>query len=146
MTPEAHRTTLRALLAFGAVVFGAFGLAFALFPTAMAALVGVVAETPEARADVAATYGGLEIGVALFLAWCLGRGAFHEGFAMAALGFGGLGGVRLAYLLAGGGGALSWALVSAEAVGCVLAVWGARRAAGPGARGPAGPGARPARS
>ena len=137
---------LRALLASGAVVFGGFGLAFALFPTEMAALVGVVAEAPEARADVAATYGGLEIGVALFLAWCLRRGALYTGFAMAALGFGGLGAVRLAYLVAGGGGALSWALVSAEAVGCALAVWGARRAAALGARSPAGPGARPARS
>ena len=117
----------RALLALGLVAFGGFGLAFSLFPTGMAALVDVTATSGSARADVAATYGGLEMGVAAFLALCLRRGAVRLGLEAAALAFLGLGGVRLVHLLLGGGSALVWGLVVAEALGAGLAVWGARR-------------------
>ena len=124
MTPALPRF----LLALGAATFGAFGLAFALFPTEMAALVGIAATTPDARADVAATYGGLELGLAGFQAWCLRRGEVRTGLIAAAFGFGGLGAVRLAHLVVGGGSAFVWALLAAEAVGAALAVWGARHA------------------
>lgn len=118
----------RFLLLLSAVTFGAFGLAFALFPTALAAYVEIVATTPSARADVAATYGGLEIGVAAFQAWCLRRGAVRTGLVAAACGFGGLGAVRLAHLVVAGGSAFVWALLAAEVVGVGLATWGARQA------------------
>ena len=118
----------RVLLALGAAVFGAFGLAFTLFPTALAALVEIEAATPTARADLAATYGGLEVGLAAFQAWCLRRGAVRAGLVAAACGFGGLGVVRLGHLLASGGSPFAWALLAAESVGLALAVWGARRA------------------
>ena len=121
-------TLPRVLLALGVATFGAFGLAFTLFPTALAAFVGIEAVTPSARADIAATYGGLEVGLAAFQAWCLRRGAVRTGLVAAACGFGGLGAVRLGHLVVGGGSPFVWALLGAEVVGVGLALWGARRA------------------
>mgnify|MGYP001794720457 CR=1 FL=1 len=118
----------RFLLGLGAAVFAGFGLAFALFPTPLAAFVEIEASTPSARADVAATYGGLELGVAAVLVWMLRRGDIRTGLIVAALTFGGLGAVRLAHLAASGGAAVVWFLLAAEAVGLALALWGARHA------------------
>ena len=120
----------RALLAFGAVVVAGFGAAFTLFPTSMAAFVEIGAVSPSARADFAATYGGLELGLAAFLALCLRRGAVRLGLEAALLAFAGLGAVRLAYLLMGGGSGLVWALLAAEAAAVALALWGLRRLSG----------------
>lgn len=123
MTPSAARS----LLALAAVVYAAFGLAFALAPVGMAALVQIALPTPTARADFAATYGGLELGLAAFLAVCLRQGALAPGLLAAGCGLAGLGAVRLAYLLHGGGSGLLWALFVAEAAGAGLAFWAARR-------------------
>lgn len=55
-----------ALLA-GAIGFGVFGITLLIRPHAMAA-VDLPADTPNARTEIRAMYGGLEIGIAAFLA------------------------------------------------------------------------------
>ena len=57
-----------------AIVFGSFGIAFLLFPLFMASIVGIELPTPSALIDFRATYGGFEIGLAVFFAVC----AFRE--------------------------------------------------------------------
>ena len=59
--------------AISAVIFIGFGTAFLLIPATMSTWVGFTVNTPTAMADVRATYGGCELGVGLFLAFCLLR-------------------------------------------------------------------------
>jgi len=63
----------RLVLAAAAVLFLAFGLAFAVAPHRLAAMVDLPLLTNTATADFVATYGGFEIGFAVFLFTCLRR-------------------------------------------------------------------------
>jgi hypothetical protein len=63
----------RLVLALAAVLFAAFGLAFSVAPRALAALVDIPLPTSTATADFVATYGGFEVGFAIFLFICLAR-------------------------------------------------------------------------
>jgi hypothetical protein len=69
--PTSHRTIWRArtlrLLALG---FAGFGLAYVARAPEMAALAGIVLPTPTASIDFAATYGGAQLGLAIFLGFC----------------------------------------------------------------------------
>lgn len=58
------------VLAIGALAFAGFGIALLIAPHKMRA-VDVVAETPDARSEIRAMYGGGEIGIALFLLCCV---------------------------------------------------------------------------
>jgi hypothetical protein len=58
------------VLWLAALVFGAFGVHFLVNPLGWAGTVDVAASTPTARTEIRAMYGGLEIGLAVFLAWC----------------------------------------------------------------------------
>jgi hypothetical protein len=60
----------RIILALDALVFGLFGALYWVIPEQMAAKVGVTMTVPAGVVDVQGLYGGLEVGVALFLAWC----------------------------------------------------------------------------
>jgi Domain of unknown function (DUF4345) len=60
----------RISLSLSASVFGAFGLAFLSSPTTMAGRVDITLPTPTAIIDCQAIYGGLEIGLAVFFAYC----------------------------------------------------------------------------
>lgn len=62
--------TILWIIAFG---FAAFGMAFTLWPETMALYVDIQLPTATARTDLAATYGGLELGVACFLMVCASR-------------------------------------------------------------------------
>ena len=79
----------RVVLATAAVLFAAFGLGFALAPHPMAATIDLPLTTPTATADFVATYGGFEIGFAVFLFTCLARrervrlGLLASGYAVA---------------------------------------------------------------
>ncbi len=59
--------------AISAVIFIGFGTAFLFAPATMSTWVGFTVNTPTGMADVRATYGGCELGVGLFLAFCLVR-------------------------------------------------------------------------
>jgi hypothetical protein len=63
----------RLVLGAAAVLFAAFGLAFAVLPHRLAALVDIPLVTETAMIDFIATYGGFEIGFAIFLFTCLRR-------------------------------------------------------------------------
>lgn len=116
----------RILLFTVAAVFAAFGTAFALAPAYMAGLVDIVLPTPTARADLAATYGGLELGLAAFLFLCLRRGALGPGLLAGAWCLAGFAVVRGTHLVTGGGAGLLWAVLAAEALGAALLFWAAR--------------------
>jgi hypothetical protein len=63
----------RIVLTLAAVAFAAFGAAFAALPHRLAALVDIQLPTHTATTDFIATYGGFQIGFAVFLAFCLLR-------------------------------------------------------------------------
>lgn len=52
------------------VVGWAFGAAFLAWPVETVALVDIELPSPTARTDVRAVYGGLQLGLAAFLAYC----------------------------------------------------------------------------
>lgn len=70
------------VLGISAAVWAAFGVWLFADPAALSH-VGVVVETPSARTEVRAFYGGLELGVAAFLAWCLLTDEVRAGLAAA---------------------------------------------------------------
>ena len=61
----------RIVLGLTALIYAGFGAAFLVAPIPMAASVGIELPEPSAVIDFRATYGGFEIGLAAFLAWCL---------------------------------------------------------------------------
>jgi hypothetical protein len=63
----------RLVLATAAVLFAAFGVAFAVAPHRLASMVDIALPTNTATIDFVATYGGFEIGFAIFLVSCLMR-------------------------------------------------------------------------
>jgi hypothetical protein len=63
----------RFVLATAAVLFAAFGLAFVAAPHRLAGFVDLPLPTATAAADFVATYGGFELGFAVFLFICLAR-------------------------------------------------------------------------
>jgi hypothetical protein len=68
----------RIILALTAFGFLGFGLAFAIRPEPMAALIEIGLPSATARADFAATYGGFELGFGAFLLLCLRRLGWTE--------------------------------------------------------------------
>src|SRR5215207_5304112 len=63
----------RVVLAAAAVLFAAFGLLFAVAPHRTAGMVDIPLQSNTATIDFVATYGGFEIGFAIFLFTCLAR-------------------------------------------------------------------------
>jgi uncharacterized protein DUF4345 len=121
----------RAILWLLALGFAGFGAAYACWPTAMASLTDISLPSATARVDFMATYGGFQLGFAVFLSWCAVRahlvrvGLLAGGWAL--LGFATL---RLLGMLLNGGavGLGLYAALAIEMVGTTLAFWGARRA------------------
>lgn len=60
----------RIVLALDALVFAAFGALYWVIPVEMAAKVGIAVPTTGAIVDVQGLYGGLEVGLGAFLAYC----------------------------------------------------------------------------
>ena len=121
----------RIVLAAAAVLFAAFGIAFAAFPYRLAALVDIALPTSTATIDFIATYGGFEIGFAVFLFKCLARpervrlgllasGCAVAGFAIAR---------AIALLVVGGAKPVIYGALAFETVCATLAFVAAKRAA-----------------
>ena len=121
----------RIILWVSALGFGAFGVAFTLFPSALAALVDIELRTGTARADFMATYGGLELGVAAFLWLCTRRDEWvRPGLLASALALSGFAATRaLGIVIVEDPGPLLFVFLFVEIVGASLSLWGARRAA-----------------
>jgi Domain of unknown function (DUF4345) len=60
----------RAILWFLALGFAGFGTAYACWPAAMASLTDIALPSATARVDFMATYGGFQLGFAVFLGIC----------------------------------------------------------------------------
>ncbi len=116
------RRVPRLLLWSAAIVYAAAGAAFALAPVTLAGWMDIALPTPTARIEFAATYGGLELGIAAFLAYCALRrervriglvagGCATAGFAITRAG---------ALLAAGPGRPVLWAMLLLEALGAGL--------------------------
>ena len=120
----------RLVLAAAAVLFASFGIAFAIAPHRLAALVDLPLTTSTATVDFIATYGGFEIGFAVFLFLCVSRpervrlGLLASGCAVA-----GFAVTRAAALLAlGGARPVMYGALAFETVCATLAFVAARRA------------------
>jgi hypothetical protein len=109
-----------------AVLFAAFGAAFAVAPAWMAGQVDISVASSTGRADIAAIYGGLELGLGAFLALCLWHGRLRTGLMTAGFALAGITVVRCVHLVAYGGAGVLWAALAAEAAGAALAIWGLR--------------------
>jgi hypothetical protein len=99
------------------------GLSF-LFAPGLVHFVDISAETPTARSDVRALFGGLELGIAAALALCARRPEWHRvGLLLQAFAFGGLALGRLTSLLLDGmPRMISVVLLAAELLGVVVAL------------------------
>jgi hypothetical protein len=88
------------ILGLGALGFAVFGIQWLTDPAAMAQPLGIVLTNGDATSDARAVYGGLEIGLGLFLAYSAWSPARRtQGLAAGALALGGLGLARIAGVL-----------------------------------------------
>lgn len=71
------------VLSLDALAFGAFGALYLIRPEEMAASVGIALKDRGALVDVQGMYGGLELGLALYLVYCL-LGSTRRGFGLLA--------------------------------------------------------------
>ena len=109
-------------LALGALAFGAFGVQWLLDPVAMANPLGIHLTNSDATSDARAVYGGLELGVGLFLSWCVASADRRTlGLTALALCLFGLGFSRLTgIVLAPDVTSATWQLLATDLGGAVL--------------------------
>lgn len=90
-------TFAKLVLYLSAATFAGFGGWLMVAPEALEGAASLGLSAPEARAEIRAMYGGLELGIAAYLLWCAGRPArYQAGLTLSALAFFGLGTGRLA--------------------------------------------------
>jgi len=80
----------RVVLGLGALLYLSLGVWFLISPEALS-LVGLSADNPAARTELRATYGGLELGLFVFLAWCAVGGRERVRIGLVGLGLSTLG-------------------------------------------------------
>jgi hypothetical protein len=87
-------------LGLGALAFAAFGIQWLANPSGMAQPLGIVLTNGDATSDARAVYGGMELGLALFLVYsCWSAKRRSQGLAAGALTLFGLGTARLIGIL-----------------------------------------------
>ncbi len=87
-------------IVLGACLMGGLGVLFLLQPDALRGRVGISPETPSALAEIRSTYGGLHVGIALFLLACATRESMRRtGLLFCGLAFAGAGLARTAGIL-----------------------------------------------
>ena len=85
---------------FGACLMDGLGLLYLLEPDALRARAGISLDSPSALAEVRSTYGGLHVGIALYLLACAAReGRRRGGLLFCGLAFAGAGLARAAGIL-----------------------------------------------
>jgi hypothetical protein len=119
----------RVVLWVSTIGFAAFGLLFVLFPRWSASQVDIQLPTNTAVVDFVATYGGFEIGVAVFLFTCLRSnervrtGLLASGFAVAGFAI-----ARAAAIIAlGDVKPVLYSALVLESIAAAVAFWTARR-------------------
>lgn len=123
----------RALVAMTALIYAGIGTWTLLDPFGALDRVGVAAVDSRGEVELRAMYGGLELGMALFLLWCLASPErVRAGLMASTLTVGGLGLVRaIGWIGLQPDGWLSVALMVAECTGAALgalALWSTRPA------------------
>ena len=63
------RTFARWMLRFGALILSTYAVAFLVHPPLLGILVGFTHHSPNTLVEVSAFYGGLELGLALWMLW-----------------------------------------------------------------------------
>lgn len=87
-------------LVFGACLMGGLGSLYLLEPASIHDALGISPETPAALAEIRSTYGGLHVGIALFLLACAAReDTRRTGLLLCGLAFSGAGIARFAGVL-----------------------------------------------
>jgi len=119
----------RLVLGGCALVFAGAGLAFLVAPVALMSSLGADLHSVAARSDVRALFGGMELGIAAFLGFCLASPErLRIGLIAATLAFGGILAARLASLFADGLPAAALAgPIAIEAAALCLAALAVRR-------------------
>jgi hypothetical protein len=85
---------------FGACLMGGLGSLYLVHPDALRDSAAISPETPSALAEIRSTYGGLHVGIALFLLACAAReGTRRAGLLFCGLAFAGAGIARVAGIL-----------------------------------------------
>ncbi|HEU4681005.1 MAG TPA: DUF4345 family protein [Gemmatimonadales bacterium] len=123
-------TLPRAVVGFTAAAFIGFGIAFTFWPGPLAAVVDIGLPTATARVDLAATYGGFELGFGAFLLLALFRPAWTEaGLWAGMLALGGFAAVRLGSLVLSTAPVRSaiYLALGLEVIGMLLNLWGLSR-------------------
>lgn len=122
-------STPRAVLTVFALIYAAVGVVCIVDPVAALTPVGLGPQDELGRVEVWAMYGGLELGIAMFLAWTsLHPSRWEAGLMACALSIGGLGLGRLAgMLLIGPPSLMMWGLCAFEIGGAAVAGFLARR-------------------
>jgi uncharacterized membrane protein len=115
----------RLILALAGLAFIGFGVAFLVSPEPMARFVDLELVTPTALTEVRAMYGGLEIGLGVFLLTALGRrDHVAMGLRVALFAFAGLALGRLVGLVVDSPWQpVMWLLTAAEVTAAALAGW-----------------------
>lgn len=87
-------------LLFGACLMGGLGMVYLLQPEAIRESAGISPNSPSALSEIRSTYGGLHVGIALFLLACAAReGRRRTGLLFCGLAFAGAGLARVAGIL-----------------------------------------------
>jgi len=120
---------MRILLVISLMVFLGFGVGLFVAPGLLEGI-GIMMSGPEARIDIRATYGGMELGFAAFLILCLRREEWLPiGLCASGCVIGGFGVARLVAIgMEGAGTSLMWALVGIE-LGAALVIFALLRGA-----------------
>ena len=109
-------------LGLGALAFAFFGFMLLANPQRMGT-VGIIADNPDSRAEIRAMYGGLELGIAVFLALSLFRDAWvYPALMFQLLTLSGLGAGRLIGIALERGrvGRLLWLFAAIEIAAAVI--------------------------
>ena len=85
---------------FGACLMGGLGSLYLIHPDALRDSAAISPESPAALAEIRSTYGGLHVGIAIFLLACAAReGTRRVGLLFCGLAFAGAGIARVAGIL-----------------------------------------------
>jgi len=119
-------TPWRLLLAFIALTYTGFGFVFLFYPSEMAAIVGIAFPTTSPRTDFRAMYGGLEIGIGVFLLICAMRREFvRVGLFASACALVAMATSRSVGLMLDGFNLVQVLVAASEWLGGAAATWGA---------------------